>query len=72
MKNRILAAIVALAIAVTGFAFGRVTAPAAVDCLAALDAADATITALMTGPDADRFAEIDYPTHRAACEEDAR
>lgn len=77
MKNRILAAAAALTVALGGFALGRGTAPAAVDCLAALVAADATITALVapTLDDAERvsrFTEIDYATHRAACEEVAR
>lgn len=77
MKNRIIAGTAALALAVIGFGLGRTTAPAAVDCLAALDAADAAITMLASpGLDqaerADRYAEIDYPTHRAACEDVAR
>lgn len=77
MKKRALAATAALAIAAGGFAFGRGTAPDTDGCLAALGAADAT-TAVLAAPALDdaervsRFTEIDYSTHRAACEEDAR
>lgn len=77
MKKRALAATAALAIAAGGFAFGRGTAPTADGCLAALGAADATIAVLVspsldTAERVSRFTEIDYSTHRAACEEDAR
>ena len=69
MKTKILAGAAALAFAAGGFALGRTTAPEPVDCLVALEAADSTITALTTAPDADRVSEIDYPTHRDACKE---
>ena len=72
MKNRIIAAAAGLAVAVGGFALGRGTAPDPVECLSALGAADATIAALIPGPDAERYAEIDYPTHRDACKEAIR
>lgn len=77
MKNRILAATAAVAIAVGGFAIGRGTAPDPADCLAALGAADATIAALVapaldTAERISRYTDIDYTSYRAACEENAR
>lgn len=77
MKNRIIAATAGLAVAVGGFALGRGTAPDPVECLAALDAADAAV-AVLAVPNLDhvergqRYGEIDYPTHRDACREAIR
>lgn len=77
MKNRIIAAAAGLAVAVGGFALGRGTTPDPVECLTALGAADAAV-AVLAAPSlehaerGERYAEIDYPTHRDACKEAIR